>query len=75
MQIFVDVLGWVGAALFLIAYALVSLKKVEGDALHFSGYQYRGRYFPDHEHRLLEGLSFRCVELCLDWNCDLYTWA
>ena len=37
MQILVDVLGWIGAVLFLIAYALVSLKKVEGDALLFQG--------------------------------------
>ena len=37
MQIYVDVLGWIGAFLFLIAYALVSLKKVAGDALVFQG--------------------------------------
>ena len=37
MQILVDVLGWLGAALFLTAYALVSLKKVEGDSLLFQG--------------------------------------
>ena len=33
----VDILGWVGAVLFLSAYALVSLKKVEGDSLIFQG--------------------------------------
>ena len=32
MQIFVDILGWIGAVLYLFAYGLVSLKKVEGDA-------------------------------------------
>ena len=37
MQIFVDILGWIGAILFLGAYALVSLKKVEGDSLIFQG--------------------------------------
>lgn len=37
MQILVDVLGWIGTVLFLIAYALVSLKKVEGDSLLFQG--------------------------------------
>ena len=37
MQILVDVLGWLGAALFLTAYALVSLKKVEGDSILFQG--------------------------------------
>ena len=35
MQILIDVLGWIGAVLFLVAYALVSLKKVEGDAFVF----------------------------------------
>jgi len=37
MQILVDVLGWIGAVLFLTAYALVSLKKVEGDSILFQG--------------------------------------
>lgn len=37
MQIFIDVLGWIGAVLYLLAYALVSLKKVEGDALIYQG--------------------------------------
>ena len=37
MQIIVDVLGWVGAVLYLGAYALVSFRKVEGDSLLFQG--------------------------------------
>ena len=37
MAIFVDVLGWVGIVLYLIAYALVSIKKVEGDSLFYQG--------------------------------------
>ncbi|GAB4420296.1 MAG: hypothetical protein Kow002_08570 [Anaerolineales bacterium] len=37
MQIAVDVLGWIGAVAYLVAYALVSLKKVEGDSLLFQG--------------------------------------
>ena len=36
-QIIVDILGWVGAVAYLVAYALVSLKKVEGDSLLFQG--------------------------------------
>ena len=32
MQTLIDILGWTGAVLYLIAYALISLKKVEGDA-------------------------------------------
>ena len=37
MQIIIDILGWIGAVLFLGAYALVSLKKVEGDSVIFQG--------------------------------------
>lgn len=32
-QVLVDTLGWVGTFLFLAAYLLVSIKKVEGDSL------------------------------------------
>ena len=35
MQLLIDVLGWIGAILYLCAYALVSMKKVEGDSLLF----------------------------------------
>jgi len=37
MQLLVNILGWTGAILFLCAYALVSLKKVEGDSFLFQG--------------------------------------
>lgn len=37
MKIVVAILGWIGAVLFLIAYALVSLQKVKGDALIYQG--------------------------------------
>ncbi len=33
----IDVLGWIGTALYLVAYALVSAKKVEGDSLLYQG--------------------------------------
>ena len=33
MEFWIDVLGWIGALLILSAYALISLKKVEGDSL------------------------------------------
>ncbi len=33
LQLLSDVLGWVGAALLLGAYALVSTKSVEGDSI------------------------------------------
>jgi len=33
----IDLLGWIGTALYLIAYFLVSLKKVEGDSLFYQG--------------------------------------
>ena len=37
MQIMIDVLGWTGTVLYLVAYALVSLKKVEGDSPLYQG--------------------------------------
>lgn len=37
MQILIDVLGWIGAVLYLFAYALVSFKKVAGDSLFYQG--------------------------------------
>lgn len=32
-QVLVDILGWIGTFLFLAAYLLVSIKKVDGDSL------------------------------------------
>ena len=32
-KLLIDTLGWTGSILYLIAYALVSLKKTEGDSL------------------------------------------
>lgn len=37
MQILIDTLGWIGTVLYLIAYGLVSLKKVEGDSVLYQG--------------------------------------
>jgi len=37
MQIVIEILGWMGAVLYLIAYALVSMKKVEADSIPFQG--------------------------------------
>jgi len=37
MQTLVNVLGWIGAVLYLVAYALISSKKVEGDASLYQG--------------------------------------
>ena len=36
-NIFIDILGWTGSVLYLLAYALVSLKKTEGDSLLYQG--------------------------------------
>jgi hypothetical protein len=33
----IDVLGWIGTVIFLIAYGLVSTKKVEGDSWLYQG--------------------------------------
>ena len=35
-QTLIDLLGWIGTILYLIAYLLVSIKRVEGDS---AGYQ------------------------------------
>ena len=36
-KLFIDVLGWTGSILYLVAYALVSAKKTEGDSLLYQG--------------------------------------
>jgi hypothetical protein len=36
-KLLIDVLGWTGSILYLLAYALVSLKKTEGDSLVYQG--------------------------------------
>jgi hypothetical protein len=36
-KLFINLLGWTGSILYLIAYALVSLKKVEGDSVLYQG--------------------------------------
>lgn len=32
-KLFIDILGWTGSMLYLLAYALVSLRRTEGDSL------------------------------------------
>jgi phosphatidylserine synthase len=36
-KLFIDILGWAGSILSLLAYALVSAKKTEGDSLLYQG--------------------------------------
>jgi len=36
-SLFINILGWTGSFLYLTAYALVSLKKTEGDSLLYQG--------------------------------------
>ena len=33
----VNILGWTGSIMYLVAYALVSMKKTEGDSLLYQG--------------------------------------
>ena len=33
----INILGWTGSVLYLLAYALVSLKKAEGDSVLYQG--------------------------------------
>jgi hypothetical protein len=41
-NLLIDITGWVGVALLLIAYALVSIKKLEGDALVYQSLNLTG---------------------------------
>lgn len=36
-KLLIDILGWTGSILYLLAYALVSLKKTEGDSILYQG--------------------------------------
>ncbi len=36
-KLIINVLGWTGSVLYLVAYALVSLKKAESDSLLYQG--------------------------------------
>ena len=36
-KLLIDILGWTGSILYLLAYALVSMKKTEGDSLLYQG--------------------------------------
>lgn len=36
-KILVDILGWTGSILYLVAYALISAKKTEGDSALYQG--------------------------------------
>jgi hypothetical protein len=36
-KLLINVLGWTGSILYLLAYALVSAKKTEGDSLVYQG--------------------------------------
>jgi len=36
-KVIIDIIGWIGTVLFLVAYALVSAKKVEADSWSYQG--------------------------------------
>jgi hypothetical protein len=36
-KLLIDILGWTGSVLYLLAYALVSAKKAEGDSILYQG--------------------------------------
>ncbi|MCC6499455.1 MAG: hypothetical protein IT313_04215 [Anaerolineales bacterium] len=44
-SLLIQILGWTGSILFLLAYALVSLKKIEGDSLAYQGMNIIGGVF------------------------------
>jgi hypothetical protein len=37
INLLINILGWTGSILYLVAYALVSAKKTEGDSLLYQG--------------------------------------
>ena len=37
VKLLIDILGWTGSVLYLLAYALVSAKKTEGDSVLYQG--------------------------------------
>jgi hypothetical protein len=37
MESFINIIGWIGTILYLIAYGMVSAKKVEGDSWFYQG--------------------------------------
>lgn len=36
-KLVIDILGWTGSILYLLAYALVSMKRAEGDSVLYQG--------------------------------------
>lgn len=36
-KLLIDILGWTGSILYLLAYALISARKTEGDSLLYQG--------------------------------------
>ena len=36
-KLLIDILGWTGSILYLLAYGLVSMKKTEGDSILYQG--------------------------------------
>jgi hypothetical protein len=43
--LWIDIAGWLGVALFLIAYALVSIRKLEGDSVVYQAMNILGGVF------------------------------
>jgi hypothetical protein len=37
LKLFINILGWTGSTLYLVAYTLVSMKKTEGDSILYQG--------------------------------------
>ncbi len=44
-NVLIDALGWLGAAALLLAYGLVSMKRVKGDAASYQGLNLVGSVF------------------------------
>jgi len=66
----IDILGWAGATLYLIAYGLISAKKSGGRLLAVSGIEHCCGDVLDHQHVLPARIPIHGAEHSLGRNCD-----
>jgi hypothetical protein len=69
-----EVIGWIGALLYIIAYFLISIKKLQGRSSSLPTIKYFGRRVPDREFAASVRLSQCFYEWSLGGNrnfCDL----
>lgn len=70
-----DILGWLGAVLYLVAYGLVSAKKVESDSWTYQGLNIVAGTMLIINTYYFAGVSICRVECRLGWHCNAYIGA